>query len=83
MEDNEKVLEFDNSAIGCSGAKCIAAAIPFFDSLVEVSMSNCEIRDEGANSLFDELKNSNSVTQIDLSQNNLTEKCFMSLATLL
>lgn len=62
IEDNESVLEFDNSAIGSAGTKVIAAAIQFFENLTEVHLSNCEIRDEGAIFLFDELKSSQSVT---------------------
>ena len=60
IEDNESV--FDNSAIGSAGTKVIAAAIQFFENLTEVHLSNCEIRDEGAIFLFDELKSSQSVT---------------------
>lgn len=48
MEENETVLEFENSEIGSAGAKCIAASIPFFDTLNELHMANCKIGDEGA-----------------------------------
>jgi len=83
MEENETVLEFANSEIGSAGAKCIAASIPFFDTLNEIHMASCKIGDEGAIQIFEELKSSRSVTLVDLSQNLLTEKCFASLGALL
>jgi len=67
MEENETVLEFANSEIGSAGARCIAASIPFFDTLNEIHMANCKIGDEGAIQIFEELKSSRSVTLVDLS----------------
>lgn len=83
MENNEKQIEMSDSPIGSSGAKCVAAAINFCDGLLEMRLSNCDIKDAGARSLFDELANSNSIQIIDLSRNPLTEKCFDSLENLL
>ena len=72
-----------DSPIGSSGAKCVAAAINFCEGLLEMKLSNCNIKDSGARSLFDELANSNSVQIIDMSRNPITERCFDSLESLL
>jgi Ran GTPase-activating protein (RanGAP) involved in mRNA processing and transport len=42
-------------------------------------LSNCGIKDEGAISLFEELKNTHNVKSIELSNNPITEKAFDSL----
>ena len=61
MENNEKNIEMSDSPIGSSGAKCVAAAINFCEGLVEMKLVNCNIKDSGAKSLFDELSNSSTV----------------------
>ena len=83
MENNEKGIEMSDSPIGSGGAKCVAAAINFCESLIEMKLSNCDIKDSGARSLFDELKKSNTVEVVDLSKNPLTERCFDALEDLL
>ena len=83
MENNEKQIEMSDSAIGSSGAKCVAAAINFCESLLEMRLSNCNVKDSGARSLFDELANSNTVQIVDMSRNPITEKSFDSLENLL
>ena len=83
MENNEKQIEMSDSAIGSSGAKCVAAAINFCESLLEMRLSNCNIKDSGARSMFDELANSNTVQIVDMSRNPITEKSFDSLENLL
>jgi len=51
--------------------------------LVEVRLANCEIRDLGAQKLFEELIKSQSVEEVDLSGNPLTERCFDIIETYL
>ena len=57
MENNEKLIEMSDSAIGSGGAKCVAAAINFCEGLEELKLANCSIKDSGARSLFEELTN--------------------------
>ena len=57
MENNEKLIEMSDSAIGSGGAKCVAAAINFCEGLLEMKLANCSIKDSGARSLFEELAN--------------------------
>ena len=83
MENNEKSIEMSDSPIGSSGAKCVAAAVTFCEGLVEMKLSNCEIKDSGARALFDEIAQSRSLQTLDLSRNPITEKCFDSLVALL
>jgi len=52
MENNEKTIDVSETKIGNYGARCIAAAIPFCDSLEEIRLANCGITDEGAIDLF-------------------------------
>jgi hypothetical protein len=61
MENNEKSIEMSDSPIGSSGAKCVAAAISFCEGLIEMKLSNCEIKDSGAKALFDEMVSSRSL----------------------
>lgn len=42
-------------------------------------MSNCGIKDDGAISLFEELKHAHNVKSVELSNNPITEKSFESL----
>lgn len=83
MENNETVIEMSESPIGSTGAKCVAAAVPFCSQLKDLKLSNCEIKDAGAKALFDEIANSKSVTSLDLSCNPLTEKIFEPLISML
>lgn len=61
MENNEKSIEMSDTPIGSSGAKCVAAAVTFCESLVDMKLSNCEIKDSGARALFDEIAQSKSL----------------------
>ena len=83
MENNEKVIDISDTPIGNYGAACIAAVLTLCDQLEEIRLSNCGIKDEGANNLFEELKNAPHVKSIELSNNPITEKCFETLVGLL
>ena len=62
MENNfEKTVEMSDTPIGSSGAKCVAAAVTFCEGLVEMKLSNCDIKDSGAIALFDEIAQSKSI----------------------
>jgi len=61
MENNEKIIDFGETAIGNNGAKCIAAAITLCDYLEVMKLNSCNIKDEGAISLFEELVGSRTV----------------------
>jgi Ran GTPase-activating protein (RanGAP) involved in mRNA processing and transport len=73
------MIDINETHIGNYGAKCVAAVITLCDGLEEIRLSNCGIKDEGALSLFEELKASDSVLAIDLSNNPITEKTFDAL----
>ena len=83
MEDNSAVIEMSDSPIKSQGAECVAAAVNFCESVTEVRLANCDIRDVGAYKLFEELAKSKSVETIDLSGNPLTEKSFDAIETCL
>ena len=79
MEQNEKVIDISETQIGNYGAKCVAAVLALCDDLEEIRLASCGIKDDGALELFEELKGAQSVVIIDLSNNQLTEKCFDGL----
>lgn len=83
MEQNEKVMDISETPIGNYGAKCVGAVITLCDGLEEIRLSNCDIKDEGAIYIFEEMKTSDSVQVLDLSNNPLTEKVFEGLIQLL
>ena len=83
MEQNEKMIDINETHIGNYGAKCVAAVITLCDGLEEIRLSNCGIKDDGAISLLEELKSSDSVTAVDLSNNPITEKSFDTLIQML
>lgn len=56
MEQNEKVMDISETPIGNYGAKMCGAVITLCDGLEEIRLSNCNIKDEGAIHIFDELK---------------------------
>ena len=62
-------MDLSETPIGNYGAKCVAAVITLYDGLDEIKLNNCEIKDEGAQSIFEELKQSESVRLVDLSNN--------------
>lgn len=69
MEQNDKMIDINETHIGNYGAKCVAAVISLCDGLEEIRLSNCGIKDDGAIALFEELKDADSVIAVDLSQN--------------
>ena len=79
MEQNEKVIDISDTPIGNYGAACIAAVLSLCDHLEEIRLSNCGIKDDGAISLFEELKNGGSIKIVELSNNPITEKSFENL----
>jgi Ran GTPase-activating protein (RanGAP) involved in mRNA processing and transport len=52
----EKIVDISETTIGNFGAKFVAEAIPECESLEEIRMSNCGIKDEGAIAIFEKLK---------------------------
>jgi hypothetical protein len=52
MEQNEKEINISDTPVGNIGAMCVAAVLTLSESLTEVRMRNCEIRDEGVINLF-------------------------------
>ena len=83
MEDGARVIEMSDSPIKSAGAECVAAAITFCEAVVEIRLANCDIKDSGAQKLFNELAKSKSVESIDLSGNPLTERSFDALESCL
>ncbi len=83
MESNEKVIDISDTSIGNYGAMCVAAVITLCDQLQEIRLRNCEIKDEGAINLFEELKSVENISILDLSNNMLTDKILPNLITLL
>lgn len=79
MEQNEKVMDISETPIGNYGAKMCGAVIPLCDGLEEIRLSNCNIKDEGAIYIFEEIKQSESAKILDLSNNPITEKVLESL----
>ena len=61
----------------------MAAVLTLCEGLEEIRLSNCGIKDDGAVELFEELKNTSTVTIVDLNKNPITEKCFDALMQLL
>lgn len=56
MEQNEKVMDISETPIGNYGAKMCGAVITLCDGLEEIRLSNCNIKDEGAIHIFEEMK---------------------------
>ena len=83
MEDGSRLIEMSDSPIKSQGAECVAAAVVFCESAIEVRLANCDIKDYGAFKLFEELAKSKSVEIVDLSGNPLTERCFDAIETCL
>ena len=83
MEGNEPVIEMSDSVIKSAGAKCVAAALTFCESLTELRLSNCQIGDEGASAIFQEASQCKSLVEVDLSKNQVTEKSFEAIDKML
>ena len=83
MEDQGTLIEMSDSPIYSKGAECVAAAINYCEKVVEIRLASCEIKDNGAQQLFNELAKSKSVEVIDLSGNPLTERCFDAIESCL
>ena len=83
MDNNENVIEMSDNIIKSPGANCVAAAINFCSALTEVHLSNCQIRDPGAKTIFSEVAMSKTVQVLDLSRNPITERSFDALEKML
>ena len=83
MEDGTNLIDMAQSPIKSQGAECVAAAINFCESVTEVRLASCEIRDSGAIKLFMEFAKSKKLEIVDLSGNPLTERVFDSIETCL
>lgn len=79
MEKNEKVMDISETEIGNYGAKMCGAVISLCEGLEEIRLIKCNIKDEGAIHIFEELKHNDSVRILDLSNNPISEKVFESL----
>ena len=79
MQKNEQLIDMADNVIKSEGAQCVAAAIEFCEQLVEVRLSNCNIGDAGAISLFQAIAKSNTVQMVDLSHNPISEKSFEAI----
>ena len=76
-------MDISETQIGNYGARCVAEVITLCDSLEEIRLSGCSIKDEGAIKIFEELKSSETVLAVDLNNNKLSEKIFDSLVQLM
>ena len=84
MQKNEQLIDMADNVIKSEGAQCVAAAIEFCEQLAEIRLSNCNIGDAGAISLFQAIGDkSKTVQMIDLSHNPITEKSFDALDQML
>jgi len=82
IEDNDTCIDIADTPIGNYGANCVAAVFGIADSLVDIKLTNCEIGNEGALSIFHELRENTTVKELDLSGNPLTEDIFDALVEL-
>lgn len=49
-------MDISETLIGNYGARCVAEVISLCDSLEEIRLSGCGIKDEGAIKIFEEVK---------------------------
>jgi Ran GTPase-activating protein (RanGAP) involved in mRNA processing and transport len=83
MENNELSIDMSDTLIKDHGAKMVAAAASLCDQLQELRLQQCGITDDGAIELFQELKDLNHLSVIDLSFNPISEKSLDKLTMLL
>ena len=83
MENNELSIDMSDTLIKDHGAKMVAAAASLCDQLQELRLQQCGITDDGAMELFQELKDLNHLSVIDLSFNPISEKSLDKLTMLL
>jgi Ran GTPase-activating protein (RanGAP) involved in mRNA processing and transport len=85
MENNDKIIDISETRIGNYGAKCVAAVLSLCDSLEEIRLANCNVGDDGAIALFDELRTGGAanVNYLELNGNPITEKSIDGLLKLL
>ena len=83
MENNELSIDMSDTLIKDHGAKMVAAAASLCDQLQELRLQQCGITDDGAMELFQELRDLNHLSVIDLSFNPITEKSLDKLTSLL
>lgn len=83
IEQNESSIDISETPIGNYGANCVAAVFNISESLEDVKLTNCNISNDGAFSIFSELKDNKTVKELDLSQNPLNEGMFDALIDML
>ena len=79
VKNKDKAIDVSGTEIGQMGAKVIATTIPFCDVLEEIRLNGCAVDDEGALTIFDELRDPNISSKIkflELSNNPISERCF-------
>ena len=83
IQHQEKIIDISDTAIGNFGASFVAEAISECKGLEEIHLSKCGIKDSGANSIFENLKTCLTIHLLDLNGNQLTERCFEGLISML
>lgn len=83
MENNELSIDMSDTLIKDHGAKMVAAAASLCDQLQELRLQQCGITDDGAIELFQELRDLQHLSVIDLSFNPISEKSLDKLTILL
>lgn len=83
IQNGEKCIDISETEIGDYGAKAVAAVIPLTESVEDIRLVNCDIGDEGAIELFEELEGNGQVVTVELSSNPITEKSFPALLKML
>lgn len=82
-DNNELSIDMSDTLIQDHGAKMVAAVAAFCENLQELRLQQCGITDEGAITLFKELRTLQALQVIDISFNPITEKSLDALTGLL
>lgn len=82
-ENNEPSIDMSDTLICDHGAKMVAAVAAFCENLQELRLQQCGISDEGAITLFKDLRVLRNLQVIDISYNPITEKSLDALTGLL
>jgi len=61
VESNGPEIDMSDSPLGSAGAKCVSGLISYCKNLVSINLSQCEIKDQGAKCLFEDLKTNRTV----------------------
>ena len=84
VAENEcNTIDMSDSPLKSYGAKCVAEMLKVCKQLEEIALSNCEIEDQGAKHLFENLRQHMGVKKLFLDGNMLTDKCLDPLFRLL